>query len=46
MPGLPGEAAASAATRQLLVDAQGLPKERVRAAGYWKRAVAAHHENR
>ena len=40
-----GEAAAIAATRQVLVDTHGLPKERVRAAAYWKRGVAAHHEN-
>ena len=40
-----GEAAAIAATRKVLVDTHGLPKERIRAAAYWKRGVAAHHEN-
>lgn len=40
-----GEAAAIAATRQVLVGTHGLPKERIRASAYWKRGVAAHHEN-
>ncbi len=39
-----GEAAAIAATRQVLVHTHGLPKERIRAAAYWKRGVTAHHE--
>lgn len=39
-----GEAAVIAATRQALVDTHGLPKERIRAAAYWKRGVEAHHE--
>lgn len=39
-----GEAAAIAATRQVLVDTHGLPKERIRAAAYWKRGVTSHHE--
>jgi NADPH-dependent ferric siderophore reductase len=40
-----GEAAAMAATRQVLVGTHGLSKERVRAAAYWKRGAAGHHEN-
>lgn len=40
-----GEAATVAATRQVLVDVHGLSKERIRAAAYWKRGSAAHHEN-
>jgi NADPH-dependent ferric siderophore reductase len=38
-----GEAAAIAATRQVMVEAHGLPKERIRAASYWKRGAVAHH---
>ena len=40
-----GEAAAIAAARRVLVDKHKLPKERLRAAAYWKRGVTAHHEN-
>jgi len=40
-----GEASAIAATRRVLLETHGLPKERIRAAAYWKRGVAAHHEN-
>jgi NADPH-dependent ferric siderophore reductase len=40
-----GEAADMAATRRVLVDELGLPKDRVRAAAYWKRGASAHHEN-
>ncbi len=40
-----GEAAAMAATRRVLVDGLSLPKDRVRAAAYWKRGASAHHEN-
>ena len=39
-----GEAATIAATRQVLVNEHGIPKERIRAAAYWKRGAAAHHE--
>lgn len=39
-----GEAASIAATRQVLVSEHGIPKERIRAAAYWKRGTAAHHE--
>ncbi|NMG37260.1 siderophore-interacting protein [Azoarcus sp. TTM-91] len=31
--------------RQLLVEERGLPKNRVKAAGYWKRGAAATHES-
>ena len=38
-----GEAHAVAAVRELLVGTHGLPKERVRAAAYWKHGDAGHH---
>lgn len=40
-----GEAATIAAVRAVLVDTHGLPKERIRAAAYWKPGDAGHHEN-
>ena len=40
-----GEASAIAAVRQVLVHQHGLPKERIRAASYWKPGAAGHHEN-
>lgn len=40
-----GEAAASAALRQILVTEKGLPGHAVRAAAYWKQGAIAHHEN-
>ena len=39
-----GEAASMVAVRQALVEGQGLHKSRVRAAAYWKRGSAGHHE--
>jgi len=40
-----GEAAAIAAVRQVLVADKGHPREAIRAAAYWKRGAADHHEN-
>jgi NADPH-dependent ferric siderophore reductase len=40
-----GEAAEMAALRRLLVDAKGHDRHAIRAAAYWKRGAAAHHEN-
>lgn len=40
-----GEASAMAALRRILRDDQGLPKEAMRVAAYWKRGASAHHEN-
>jgi len=40
-----GEAQAMAAVRRVLVGPHGLDKDHVRAAAYWKRGAAAHHEN-
>lgn len=40
-----GEAATTAAVRAVLVGTHGLPKERIRAAAYWKPGNAGHHEN-
>ena len=40
-----GEAQAVAAVRRALVGTHGLDKDHVRAAAYWKRGAAAHHEN-
>ena len=40
-----GEAAASAAVRQILVAEKGLASHAVRASAYWKRGAVAHHEN-
>ncbi len=38
------EAAAAKALRRYLVDQRGLPKDRVKAAAYWKRGAVAVHE--
>ncbi len=40
-----GEAAEVAEVRRVLVGPHGLAKEQVRAAAYWKRGAAGHHEN-
>ncbi|MEO8118161.1 MAG: siderophore-interacting protein, partial [Rhodoferax sp.] len=40
-----GEASAMATLRRVLVDEKGLDRHAVRAAAYWKRGAAAHHEN-
>lgn len=40
-----GEAATTAAVRAVLVGRHGLPKERIRAAAYWRPGEAGHHEN-
>ncbi len=40
-----GEAGAMAALRRELVEVKGHPREAIRAAAYWKRGAAAHHEN-
>lgn len=39
------EAAEAKALRQLLVDEKGHDRHAIRAAAYWKRGAAAHHEN-
>ncbi len=38
------EAAVAKASRRVLVDRRGLPKDRVKAAAYWKRGAVAVHE--
>ena len=38
------EAGAAKALRRYLVDQRGLPKDRVKAAAYWKRGAVAVHE--
>jgi NADPH-dependent ferric siderophore reductase len=38
------EASAAKALRRYLIDQRGLPKDRVKAAAYWKRGAAAVHE--
>ena len=40
-----GEAAAMATLRRVLVDEKGHDRHAIRAAAYWKRGAAAHHEN-
>lgn len=40
-----GEAGAMAALRRVLVEEKGHDRHAVRAAAYWKRGAAAHHEN-
>ncbi len=40
-----GEAACMAALRRELVDVKGHPRDAIRAAAYWKRGAAGHHEN-
>ncbi|MBI3368663.1 MAG: siderophore-interacting protein [Burkholderiales bacterium] len=40
-----GEAQAMAALRRLLVDEKGHDRHAIRAAAYWKRGAAGHHEN-
>ena len=40
-----GEAQAMTAVRRALVDQHGLDKDHIRAAAYWKRGAADHHEN-
>ena len=40
-----GEARATAALRQILVDDKGHDRHAIRAAAYWKRGAAGHHEN-
>ena len=40
-----GEASAMAALRRVLVDDKGHDRHAIRAAAYWKRGAAAHHEN-
>lgn len=39
------EAATAAALRRVLVDEKGHDRRAIRAAAYWKRGAAAHHEN-
>jgi len=39
------EAASAAALRRVLVDEKGHDRHAIRAAAYWKRGAAAHHEN-
>ncbi len=38
------EAGAAKALRRYLVDQRGLPKDRVKAAAYWKQGAVAVHE--
>jgi NADPH-dependent ferric siderophore reductase len=40
-----GEASVMAALRRVLVDEKGHDRRAIRAAAYWKRGAAAHHEN-
>jgi NADPH-dependent ferric siderophore reductase len=40
-----GEAATTAALRRVLVEEKGHGKHAIRAAAYWKRGAAGHHEN-
>lgn len=40
-----GEASVTAAVRAVLVGTHGLPKERMRAAAYWKPGDAGHHQD-
>lgn len=40
-----GEAAVTAALRNVLVEEKGHPRESIRAAAYWKRGAIGHHEN-
>ena len=40
-----GEAGAMASLRRVLVDEKGHDPKAIRAAAYWKRGAAAHHEN-
>lgn len=40
-----GEAATVAALRRVLTEEKGVPRHAIRAAAYWKRGAAAHHEN-
>lgn len=40
-----GEAAAMAELRRIVVDEKGHDRHAIRAAAYWKRGKAAHHEN-
>lgn len=40
-----GEAADTAALRRILVEGKGHDRHAIRAAAYWKRGAAAHHEN-
>jgi len=40
-----GEAGAMATLRRVLVDEKGHDRHAIRAAAYWKRGAAAHHEN-
>jgi NADPH-dependent ferric siderophore reductase len=40
-----GEAAAMASLRRVLVDEKGHSREAIRAAAYWKRGAAGHHDN-
>jgi NADPH-dependent ferric siderophore reductase len=40
-----GEASVMAELRRLLVDEKGHDRRAIRAAAYWKRGAAAHHEN-
>lgn len=40
-----GEAKAAAEARRILVEDKGHPRHAIRAAAYWKRGAAAHHEN-
>lgn len=40
-----GEASDMAALRRLVVDEKGHDRHAIRAAAYWKRGAAAHHEN-
>ena len=40
-----GEAATTAELRRILVDEKGHDRQAIRAAAYWKRGAAAHHEN-
>ena len=39
-----GEAASMAALRRVLVEEKGVHRHALRAAAYWKRGAAAHHE--
>ena len=41
----PREASAMAALRRVLVDDKGHDRHAIRAAAYWKRGAAAHHED-
>jgi NADPH-dependent ferric siderophore reductase len=40
-----GEAATAAALRRIVVDDKGHDRHAIRAAAYWKRGAAGHHEN-